>query len=351
MPPAARSVAVVEDPRFREHRGPEGHPERPARLVAVQRALDARRAELAALPARAASDDEILAVHTADCLRLVERAARCAPVQIDADTFVSARSAEIARLAAGSAVDALRAVAAGAHRRSFAALRPPGHHAEAQRPMGFCLLNNAAIATRAVMRSEGVERVLIVDWDVHHGNGTQHSFESERDVLFLSLHQYPFYPGTGAYTEIGQGEGLGATLNIPLPAGCGDAEYLGLMQRVIDPAARAFRPELVLVSCGFDAHRDDPLASMELTGEGYAGMTRWLCALADELCGGRVCFLLEGGYAESGLADGVSGLLRALLDRAPLPALAELVPGSALAHAVGCVRAAHGPRIPGLGSC
>ncbi len=350
MCPASRSVAVFEDPRFREHEGPPGHPERPARLQAVKRALDARRAELDPLPARAASREEILAVHSDECLRAVEAAARRAPAQLDADTFVSARSYEIARLAAGSAVDALRAVARGTHRAAFAALRPPGHHAEARRSMGFCLFNNAAIAARAVMRSEGVERLLIVDWDVHHGNGTQHSFETERDVLFVSTHQFPLYPGSGAFGEAGLGDGLGATINLPLPAGCGDTEYLGVMQRVIAPAARAFRPQLVLVSCGFDAHRDDPLASMELSAAGYEGMARWLCALADELCAGRVAFLLEGGYAESGLYEGTSALLSALLDTAPLPAPVDAPSGSALSHALGCVRQVHGSRIPDLGS-
>jgi acetoin utilization deacetylase AcuC-like enzyme len=351
MQAARRDACVIEDPRFREHRGPEGHPERPARLAAVARALDAQRARFDTLPARSASDDEILAVHDANCLARVEAAARRAPAQLDADTFVSARSAEIARLAAGSAVDALRAVVRGQYRRSFAALRPPGHHAESDRPMGFCLLNNAAIAARAVMRSEGIERVMILDWDVHHGNGTQHCFERERDVFFLSTHQYPFYPGTGAYTEIGHGAGEGSTLNVPLPAGCGDLEYEGVMQRVIAPATRAFRPDVVLVSCGFDAHRDDPLASMQLGAAGFAALASQTCALADELCGGRCCFLLEGGYAESGLLEGTSALLDALLGQRAPQNTVPLVPGSVLDRVVGCVREVHASRIRDLGAC
>jgi acetoin utilization deacetylase AcuC-like enzyme len=351
MPGTARDVCVIEDPRFREHRAPEGHPERPARLAAIERALSEFRPQLGALPARPADDDEILAVHDARCLARIEAAVRCAPAQLDADTFVSARSAEIARLAAGSAVDALRAVVRGDYRRSFAALRPPGHHAEADRPMGFCLLNNAAIAARAVMRRDGVERVLIVDWDVHHGNGTQHCFESERDVFFISTHQYPFYPGTGAYTEIGRGAGEGATLNVPLPAGCGDSEYVGVMQRVIAPAARAFRPELILVSCGFDAHRDDPLAAMELSGDGFASLASQACALADELCAGRICFLLEGGYSESGLFEGTRALLAALSGRVAPAAATAIERGSVLERVVGCVRDLHASRIRDLGAC
>jgi acetoin utilization deacetylase AcuC-like enzyme len=230
-------------------------------------------------------------------------------------------------------------------------VRPPGHHAEAQRAMGFCLFNNVAIAARA-LRRDGVQRVLVLDWDVHHGNGTQHLFEEDPDVLFLSTHQFPFYPGTGDFVEAGRGRGEHATVNVPLPPGCGDAEYAGVLRRVLVPIALAFRPELILVSCGFDAHRDDPLASMQLTRAGYAEMTRIVRALADEVCGGRVALVLEGGYAPSGLHDGTSAVLDALLE-ASAPALGpapELVPGSTLAHVVGQVAAVHRRRFPDLGA-
>ena len=176
--------------------------------------------------------------------------------------------------------------------------------------MGFCLFNNAAIAARAVQREAGVERVLVLDWDVHHGNGTQHTFETDPSVLYVSTHQYPFYPGTGAAGEIGIGRGEGATLNVPMPAGCGDAEYVGVFQRVIAPAARAFRPDYWIVSCGFDAHEDDPLAAMRVTQSGYAALTAIVRALADELSGGRMLFVLEGGYSLRGLREGTRRVAR-----------------------------------------
>ncbi len=347
-----RTVGVVEDRRCDAHRGPPGHPERPERLEAVGRAIEARRQRLTPIPARPAQDEEILAVHPREHLRLLEETARRGPAQLDPDTYVSAASFDVARLAAGAAVDAARAVAQGRVRTAFAAVRPPGHHAEAARAMGFCLLNNVAIATRALQREEAVERILLLDWDVHHGNGTQHLFEEDPNVLYVSTHQYPFYPGTGAAEEAGRGRGEGATVNIPLPAGCGDAEYVGVLRRIVVPVAMRFRPELLLVSCGFDAHRDDPLASMEVGAEGFLTMGRLARALADDLCGGRLALVLEGGYAPSGLTAGTGAVLDALLeadppDPGPAP---EPEPGSALAAVVRRVEGVHGARTPGLGS-
>jgi acetoin utilization deacetylase AcuC-like enzyme len=217
--------------------------------------------------------------------------------------------------------------------------------------MGFCLFNNVAIAARA-LRADGLERILILDWDVHHGNGTQHLFEDERDVLYFSTHQFPFYPGTGDFGEAGRGAGLGATVNVPLPGGCGDAEYVGALRRVLAPVAVSFRPQLILVSCGFDAHRDDPLASMEVTQQGFREMARVVRALADAGCGGRVVFVLEGGYAPSGLREGAGAVLDELLAPAPpaLAPLAPLVPGSTLSHVVGRVAAVHRRFHPAVGA-
>jgi acetoin utilization deacetylase AcuC-like enzyme len=187
--------------------------------------------------------------------------------------------------------------------------------------MGFCLLNNAAIAVRAVQAELQVEKVLVYDWDVHHGNGTQHVFERDPSVLYASTHQFPFYPGTGDFGEAGVGAGEGTTLNVPLPAGCGDAEYAAVAERVLVPVARSYRPELIVVSCGFDAHRDDPLAAMQLSGEGFRNLAAVMRALADELCGGRLVLLLEGGYALSGLREGTEAVLDVLLAAAaPSPA-------------------------------
>jgi acetoin utilization deacetylase AcuC-like enzyme len=295
--------------------------------------------------------DEIVAVHSADHVRGMEVAARMAPAHLDPDTYVSPASYDVALLAAGSAIEAARAVASRRCDAAFAAVRPPGHHAEASRAMGFCLFNNVAIAARA-LRRDGVERVLIIDWDVHHGNGTQHAFEEDPNVLFFSTHQFPFYPGTGDFVEAGRGRGEHATVNVPLPPGCGDTEYAGVLWRVLVPVAFEFRPELILVSCGFDAHRDDPLASMELTGAGYTQMTRIVRALADELCDGRVAFVLEGGYAPSGLYEATSAVLDVLHEpgAAPNESAPPLVPGSTLRHVVDRVASVHRRRYRDLGA-
>ncbi|MHC4422750.1 MAG: histone deacetylase family protein, partial [Planctomycetota bacterium] len=294
---ASRATAIVEDTRYYEHRGPAGHPERPERLAAVHTAIAAREQAFEALAPRPASPEEILRVHTRDHLEDIAETARRAPLHLDPDTYVSPQSFEVALLAAGGCVELVRRVARGELRSGFAAVRPPGHHAEAGHAMGFCLFNNVAIAARALQAEEGLERVLILDWDVHHGNGTQHQFEEDPSVLYASTHQFPFYPGTGGAGEAGRGRGEGSTLNIPLPAGCGDAEYTGALQRILVPVAQAFRPEVILLSCGFDAHRDDPLAGMRVTGQGYRAMAQIVRALAEELCGGRLAYVLEGGYA------------------------------------------------------
>ena len=338
--PATRRIAVIDDAQYREHRAPRGHPECPERLIAVASAIAAREEQLVRLPPRAASVEEILAVHPRAHLDAMDAAARRAPAQIDADTYLSPASYQVALLAAGGAIAAARAVAHGEADAALAAVRPPGHHAEASRAMGFCLFNNVAIAARA-LRADGLERVLILDWDVHHGNGTQHIFEEDRDILYFSTHQFPFYPGTGDFHEAGRGAGLGATVNVPLPGGCGDAEYVGALRRVLAPVAASFQPELILVSCGFDAHQDDPLASMQVTQSGFTEMSRVVRALADDLCGGRLVFVLEGGYAPSGLQQGTGAVLDALLtSESPMLAAAPaLAPGSTLGHVVARVAA------------
>jgi acetoin utilization deacetylase AcuC-like enzyme len=347
-----RATGVVVDHRYREHRGPRGHPERPERLAAVERAIQAHQAQLEQLPARPASDAEILRVHGAAHLAEVAEAARHAPSQLDPDTYVSAASLEVARLAAGAAIDLARAVASGRLQSGLAAVRPPGHHAEASRPMGFCLFNNVAIAARALQAQDGVGRILIFDWDVHHGNGTQHSFEEDPSVLYASTHQFPYYPGTGAAGEIGRGKGAGFTLNIPLPAGCGDEIYLGALQRLLVPVTQKFRPDIILVSCGFDAHTDDPLAAMCVSGDGFRAMSALVRGLAEECCRGRIAFVLEGGYAESGLYQGTQALLSVLTAAAApsLPATVPLQRGSLLEAVVGRVAQAHSSHHPGLGA-
>jgi acetoin utilization deacetylase AcuC-like enzyme len=286
---------LVTDEIFFAHEPGPGHPERPARLRAV---LD----DLGRLPVagverrapRAATRAEIEAVHAASYLSEVERLAG-RHVELEADTVLSKGSWRAATHAAGAAVAAVEAVWAGEARNAFVAARPPGHHAEVDRAMGFCVLNNVAIAAAAARRL-GAERVLIVDWDVHHGNGTQHAFEARRDVLFMSCHQYPFYPGTGAPDEVGRGEGRGFTVNCALPPGQADADLGAVFTDLFLPIGLEYRPDLVLVSAGFDPHARDPLGEMRLSERGFAAMCSALRDLADEACGGRLVLLLEGGY-------------------------------------------------------
>ncbi len=344
-------VGIVLDPRYLEHEGPPGHPERPDRLRAVSDAIAPRQSRLRRVDVRPATDDEILRVHDRAHLRRIAEVCQQAPAQLDADTYVAHRSEAIARLAAGASVDLALRIARGDLRAGLAAVRPPGHHAESDRAMGFCLFNNVAIAIRAVQAEAGLERVLLLDWDVHHGNGSQHCFEADPSVLFASAHQFPFYPGTGDFGERGHGKGLGSTLNIPLPAGCGDEEYTGALRRILVPVTEQWRPEMIIVSCGFDAHRDDPLGSMEISGAGFAAMTHLVRALADDLCGGRLLLVLEGGYALSGLLEATGATLDALLaERAIPPHPTDLVPGSVLDGVVRRVSEAHGEFFSGLGT-
>jgi acetoin utilization deacetylase AcuC-like enzyme len=237
---------------------------------------------------------------------------------LDPDTSTSPGSVDAAFLAAGAAIEAVEALFDGRAGRSFALVRPPGHHAEADHAMGFCLFNNVAVAAEHARRTLGCERVLIVDWDVHHGNGTQHIFEARRDVLVFNTHQFPFYPGTGALQENGRGEGEGFTVNVPLPKGLGDSDYGAVFREILTPVATQFKPDLVLVSAGFDAHRDDPLAQMRVTEEGFAHLCGSVVALADQLCQGRVALVLEGGYNLEALARSVRASVGVLAgERAP----------------------------------
>jgi len=345
-------VQVVGDPRFLDHAAPPDHPERPERLGAVERGLaDAPDGFERARP-RAADVDELRTVHASRMLEVLASTRGSEGGQLDGDTYYVGESFDVARLAAGASIDLVRASLSGAVPRGFAAVRPPGHHAEADRAMGFCLMNNVAIAARVAQREFGAPRILIFDWDVHHGNGTQHVFEDDPDVLYASTHQFPFYPGTGDHREAGVGRGLGATLNVPMPAGCGDAEYVGVVERILGPAALAFRPDLILVSCGFDAHRDDPLASMRVSEAGYRAMAMRLRALADALCGGRIVYVLEGGYSLLGVREGTRAVMASLVADAaePVASASSVEPGSCLRGLVERAVDVHGGRIPGLGA-
>jgi acetoin utilization deacetylase AcuC-like enzyme len=321
----AAGTLVLTDPKFLDHDPGHGHVESPARLDAIMSELgrapiDGVRMEIP----RAATDAEIEAVHSPVYLaRLARLAGEYA--ELDPDTAVSPGSWEAATLAAGAAVGAVEAVMQGQAANAFALVRPPGHHARPAEAMGFCLINNAAVAAEAARRA-GAARVLIVDWDVHHGNGTQEIFAGRDDVLYMSVHQFPFYPGTGAAQEIGVGAGKGATVNCPLPGGQDDADYGVVFHDLFLPVGRAFAPDLILVSAGFDAHARDPLADMNVTERGFAAMTSALVELAERTCGGKLALLLEGGYDLAALAASVRASLEVLTGRRedfPLGATSE----------------------------
>jgi acetoin utilization deacetylase AcuC-like enzyme len=303
-----RSLALITDPAMILHDPWEGHPERPDRLRAVLSKLKQLQGPrwLDALPAER---PHLERVHTARHLDRLELLAG-RQVQLDADTAMSVHSYPAALLAAGAAVQAVDAVRSGEVDAAFALVRPPGHHAEPHRAMGFCLLSNAAIAV-AHATAAG-DRVLVVDWDIHHGNGTQATFDDRDDVLVLDLHRYPFYPGTGALEQRGSGRGEGTTVNLPLPAGLGDPAHVALLRDVLPAAAAWFKPDLVVICAGFDAHADDPLGDQDVTEEGFAAMCAIVQGVADEHCGGRMVLTLEGGYDLRALADSVAAVARVL---------------------------------------
>jgi len=309
-------TGLVYDPRYLGHDMGAEHPESSGRLHAIMERLgqSGTAARLVKLEPREAEDEWITNIHTHSYLAMLKsHAPRNGRVSLDPDTSMSSGSLTAAYLAAGGTLAAVDAIIKRQVDHVFCAVRPPGHHAEAGRAMGFCLLNNVAIAARYVQKKHGLARVLIVDWDVHHGNGTQHSFEDDPSVLFFSTHQYPHYPGTGRAAERGRGAGDGFTINVPMEPGEGNEEYRAVFEKLLVPAADAFRPDFVIISAGFDAHKDDPLASMELTEAGYADLTDIVTGIAKRHAGGRVLSSLEGGYHLISLAASVDCHIRALL--------------------------------------
>jgi acetoin utilization deacetylase AcuC-like enzyme len=306
-------LGYVLDEIFVNHRAPSGHPERPARVEAVRDALVAAgvRSRGEQVAVRSATDVELARVHGAPYLEELQRALPGHAGWLDADTYFSEGTWEAARAAAGAVSELALQVMAGQRRRGLAVVRPPGHHAEADRARGFCIYNNVAGAAAAA-RAAGAARVAILDWDVHHGNGTQDIFWDDPAVQYLSVHQWPYYPGTGAPAEIGGPAARGATVNVGLPAGSGDDEYLAAFDEVLVPALLRFAPDLLIVSAGFDAYRADPLASMRVPRAGFAAMADRARAVADRVAGGRMVVALEGGYDLDGLSGGMTEVLRAL---------------------------------------
>jgi len=308
-------TALVADPICKRHDTGRGHPESSRRFDAVLGALETSglAAKITRLEPRPIERDDLLLAHTKEYLGLAEGEIRSGELELSTgDTVVSAHSWEAALAAAGSALAAVDAVVTGRAANAFCIVRPPGHHASADRGMGFCVLNNIALAARHAQRRHGLARVLIVDWDVHHGNGTQDIFYSDGTVLFFSTHQSPWYPGTGHTDETGAGAGRGLTINCPLPAGSGHEEIFAAFEEKLIPAADKFRPELVLISAGFDSRLGDPLGHFQLTDDDFAALTRLVRAIADRHANGRVVSLLEGGYNLGGLASAAASHVSAL---------------------------------------
>jgi acetoin utilization deacetylase AcuC-like enzyme len=297
------------------------HPERAARIVAIERTLEANGwLGYERVEAPAVAVEQLETVHTPEHVESIRRLVERGGGMVDADTVTSPGSWEAALHSAGGASALVDSLLEGSFGVGFSATRPPGHHAERDRAMGFCLFDNVAIAARRALDAHGVERVLIVDWDVHHGNGTNDIFHATPEVLFVSIHQWPLYPGTGAASDVGSGEGEGYTVNLPVPGGSGDETYASLVEHVVVPLASEYQPGLVLVSAGFDAHRDDPLADCRVTETGYAAMTRSVRAVADSL-DVPVGVVLEGGYDLNALASSVAVMLEELSADAGRPAV------------------------------
>jgi acetoin utilization deacetylase AcuC-like enzyme len=297
-------TGIVRDERYLEHDTGGYHVENPERLVHIYRALDELDITLVEITPRAATREEIIAVHDPEYVDRIAATAGKDARHLDADTSTSARTYEVSLLAAGGLLAAIDAVM-GDLANAFALVRPPGHHAERNRAMGFCIFNNVAIGAKYALSAHTLERVLICDWDLHHGNGTQRTFYEDPQVLYFSTHQYPYYPGSGHYTEIGESAGTGYTVNVPLSTGYGDADYANIFRHILRPIALAYQPQLILVSAGFDIYRQDPLGGMAVTEEGFARLIDIIMDVADTVCDGRIVVTLEGGYHLEGQARSV----------------------------------------------
>lgn len=305
------STGVVTSDKLKGHDTGKGHPESPARLDAVARAIEAPGLsdKLVRLKPRRASVEEILLVHWERLYEEVLATAGQERAHLDSDTVTSADSSDLAHLAVGTVLVGVDQVLTGKVDNVFAFPRPPGHHAKPDKAMGFCIFNNVAIAARYAQQEHKLKRVLIIDFDVHHGNGTQKAFYTSPEVLYISIHQSPHFPGTGSVTEMGKDEGEGFTVNIPMTAGSDAGDYVQMFREVIEPVGREFAPELVLVSAGFDAHADDPLGSMQVSSEGFGAITRNILDISDATCQGRSVFALEGGYHLGALEQSTAAVL------------------------------------------
>jgi acetoin utilization deacetylase AcuC-like enzyme len=319
--PVSRKTGIVKDKRYLQHSAGFAHPESPERLAAIYEMLDnpGMSWKFTAITPREATHEEIAVIHSPSYIDYVAETAGKDCVMLDADTVTSPETYKIAKLAAGGVLNAINSVVAGDVDNAFAFVRPPGHHAENDAAAGFCIFNNVAIGAMHAILKHHMKRVLIVDWDLHHGNGTQHLFYNDPRVLYFSTHQYPHYPGTGSVEEIGQGKGKGYTVNVPLQCGAGDDAFIKVFRRILEPVALEFQPELVLLSAGFDIYFQDPLGGMRVTPKGFAALARILMNIADSCCQGRLVAVLEGGYHIQGLTRSVKTVLEEMLDETHCP--------------------------------
>jgi acetoin utilization deacetylase AcuC-like enzyme len=312
-----KKLGIVIDKLYVDHDNGMGHPESQERLLAIIDMLKETKLleEIVRIEPRDATKEEITLVHEPKYFDLIQSTRGKMRVFLDADTSTCPVSFDAAVRAAGGMLVAIDSVLKGKVDIAFPFVRPPGHHAERNRAMGFCLFNNIAIGAAYASRFCGINRILIVDWDLHHGNGTQHMFYDSSEVLYFSTHQYPYYPGTGGVNEVGTQSALGYTINVPLPAGMGDKEYIKIFFQILKPVIDQYKPELILVSAGFDTYFDDPLGGMKVTPKGFAQMTRFLKEMSEEYCDGKIVFILEGGYNLDGLWESTKAVIEELLEK------------------------------------
>ncbi len=301
----SNKLGILIDNSFFLHDTGAWHPESPERLRAIEEAIDSIKIPYTKIKARLATRDELLLIHKPQYVDYILNSQTANSIQLDPDTLLSLHSKEAALMAVGGTIEAVNMVIDGTIDRAFCAVRPPGHHARSGAAMGFCIFNNVAIAAAYALAKKSIERAAIIDWDVHHGNGTAESFYRNPNVLYISMHQYPYYPGTGSEVEQGEGEGLGFTLNIPMPAGSNDDDYRKAFKTKILPELQKFAPDIVFISAGFDAHEDDPLGGIKLSTEFFGEMTRIVCDIADKYSKCRLVSVLEGGYNLNALRDSV----------------------------------------------
>jgi acetoin utilization deacetylase AcuC-like enzyme len=316
------ATGIVKDRRFLDHNMGPFHVESPMRLDVIYKMIDNEITfPLVDIAPRPAEKTEVQWIHSSSYIDKIKETSGQERTILDPDTSTSALSYEVAMLAVGGLLEACKAVMEKKIQNGFALIRPPGHHAEISRAMGFCLFNNVAVAAEYLLKKHGLHRILIVDWDLHHGNGTQNSFYNRKDVLYFSTHQYPHYPGSGHWSETGQGPGEGFTVNIPLSAGKGDSDYRFIYKTVLSPIVDAYCPEFILVSAGFDIYEDDPLGGMSISASGFGALASDLMEMAARHCSDRILFTLEGGYDFQGLKDGVKEVLGQLIRKSEPPSI------------------------------